>query len=126
MFPDVIAVAHLLGARVVPRIDEARSVSLAYLSPADPPEQIAALVQSAPYVVWELSAPGPAAHPAQEAASARRITTVDSLDGVLPGWRVGWIAGSEMADRLRGFKQALTICTTSVSQWAALAWLKSN
>jgi aspartate/methionine/tyrosine aminotransferase len=126
MFPGVIGVAHLIGARVVPHLGQASTVSLAYLTPGDPPEQIATLVQSSPYIVWDLSVLGYAPHPAQDPAIAQRVTTVNSLDGILPGWRVGWIAGSEMPDRLRGFKQALTICTTSVSQWAALAWLKSN
>lgn len=124
MLPDVVALAELIGARVMSLATA--PFGLAYLTPADPPDQIAAALNSTAYIIWDMSIPGAAPHPAQQTALAPRITTVNGLDSVLPGWRVGWIAGSDMADRLRGFKQALTICTTSISQWAAAAWLKSN
>jgi aspartate/methionine/tyrosine aminotransferase len=125
MLPDVIAVAHLIGAQVVPAVVDATSDYVAYLTPADPPDQIAAILRGNALVIWDMSIAGPAAHPAQDATIAPRVTSLDSLDPLLPGWRVGWLAGSEMADRLRGFKQALTICTTSVSQWAVIEWLKT-
>ncbi len=38
----------------------------------------------------------------------------------MEGWRVGFMAGSSAAGKLRAFKQSMTICTPSVSQWAAL------
>lgn len=38
----------------------------------------------------------------------------------MDGWRVGFMAGSGAAGKLRAFKQSMTICTPSVSQWAAL------
>lgn len=37
----------------------------------------------------------------------------------LTGWRVGFMAGSKAAGQLRAYKQSMTICTPSVSQWAA-------
>lgn len=41
--------------------------------------------------------------------------------------RVGFLACSAEAFRnLRDFKQALTICTTNLSQWAARAWLENR
>lgn len=38
----------------------------------------------------------------------------------LPGWRVGFMAGSSAHNKLRAYKQSMTICTPSISQWAAL------
>ena len=44
----------------------------------------------------------------------------------LAAMRVGYLACSADAYRkLRDFKQALTICTTNLSQWAAHAWLET-
>jgi aspartate/methionine/tyrosine aminotransferase len=37
----------------------------------------------------------------------------------LAGWRVGYMAGSSAANKLRAYKQSMTICTPSISQWAA-------
>ena len=65
-------------------------------------------------------------HPAQNEKLAARVVTIDSLSHRMAGWRVGWMAGSEAALRLRARKQAITICTTSVSQWAGLELLRSG
>ena len=43
------------------------------------------------------------------------MVTINSLSDRLAGWRLGWMAGSEAALRLRAGKQAITICTTAVS-----------
>lgn len=44
----------------------------------------------------------------------------------LESWRIGFLAASEQeTSPLRSFKQALTICTTSLSQWGALALWES-
>ena len=44
----------------------------------------------------------------------------------LAGMRVGFLACSaDTYRKLRDFKQALTICTTNLSQWAARAWLEA-
>ncbi|MEL6269684.1 MAG: hypothetical protein AAGK74_06720 [Chloroflexota bacterium] len=44
----------------------------------------------------------------------------------LRGWRVGWMAGHNLHAKLRSTKQSMTICTPSVSQWAALAMLEAQ
>jgi aspartate/methionine/tyrosine aminotransferase len=54
------------------------------------------------------------------------VVVIGGLDDVLPGWRVGWLAGSEVAEKLRSLKQSMTICTTSVSQWAAVALMNTD
>jgi aspartate/methionine/tyrosine aminotransferase len=40
----------------------------------------------------------------------------------MAGWRIGWIAASpEYIRPLKAFKQMLSICSSSISQWATLA-----
>ena len=70
----------------------------------------------------ELSAAG------RNLADARTIVVggLGARSGLL-SLRVGFLACSAEAFRkLRDFKQALTICTTNLSQWAAHAWLESR
>ena len=80
------------------------------------------------WVIWDLSfAPQmPDFHPAQNEKLRPRTVTVHSLSAHLPGWRLGWMAGSAAALSLRAGKQAITICTTNVSQWAGLEFLRSS
>lgn len=55
------------------------------------------------------------------AARTIMIANLGAAHGVTP-WRVGFLAVLEGdIGTLRGFKQALTICSTNVSQWAASA-----
>lgn len=55
-----------------------------------------------------------------------RMVITGGLDADMEGWRIGWVAGSEKAMQLRAFKQSLTICAPSISQWAALSHVKDN
>lgn len=57
---------------------------------------------------------------------ARTVTIGDiGLDAGMAGWRIGYLsAPTDTANGLRSFKQALTICTTNLSQWGALALLE--
>lgn len=68
-------------------------------------------------------------HPAQNAVLKDKVVTIGALgaeDG-LQSWRVGFFhAPSGEAPELRSFKQALTICTTSLSQYAALAVMEAS
>lgn len=103
------------------------AVAFVYLTPADKRADIDALLKDAAnngrVVVWDLSVGDSAAntfHPAQNAAVAANVLTIGSLSEAMPGWRVGWMAGSKVHNKLRAYKQSMTICTTSVSQWAAL------
>ena len=57
---------------------------------------------------------------------AERVILIGSLSKWyrMSGWRIGWIAGSAAHLKpLRDLKQALSICSASISQWAALAAL---
>jgi arginine:pyruvate transaminase len=119
----IAAPAALIGAGFTTQADE-DGISLLYLTPADDPAQRDALLQRAAahgwWVLWDMSVgSGSAFHPAQNPALVKKTITLGEVSE-LSGWRVGWMAGSEAANKLRAFKQSMTICTTSVSQWAAL------
>ena len=64
-----------------------------------------------------------APHPAAAGLRDRTITIGDVVaDQGAEAWRVGYLAApSSEVGPLRDFKQSLTICTTNVSQWGALA-----
>lgn len=120
---------QLLGARVVDSIQD--DVALLYITPAVYRETVLELLEQAEerdwWVVWDLSfAQLDGFHPAQNEALAKRVVTINSLSDRMAGWRLGWMAGSEAALRLRAGKQAITICTTAVSQWAGLELARSG
>ena len=123
---------HLVGAQPVDSIAAAKRVTVLYLRPNDNREVLAALLKRAEsenwWLVWDMSrtAARPDFHPAQNEKLAARVVTIDSLSHRMAGWRVGWMAGSEAALRLRARKQATTICTASVSQWAGLEFVRSR
>jgi aspartate/methionine/tyrosine aminotransferase len=77
------------------------------------------------WVIFEVM--GDAAfHPAA-AGLLEQTVTIGAIgdEAGLAAWRVGFLAAPEKnATPLRDFKQALTICTTNLSQWAALAHLE--
>ncbi|MCY4063222.1 MAG: aminotransferase class I/II-fold pyridoxal phosphate-dependent enzyme [Chloroflexi bacterium] len=120
---------HLSGARIVDSIED--DVSLLYITPDVYRETSIELLQRAEesdwWIVYDLSfaKTDPPFHPAQNPKLASRVVTIDSLSHHMAGWRLGWMAGSEMALRLRAGKQAITICTTAVSQWAGLEWVRT-
>ena len=122
--------AHLVGASVVDAIQD--DISLLYLTPDLYRETSIELLHRAEetdwWIVYDLSfaRTSPPFHPAQNPKLASRVVTIDSLSPALSGWRLGWMAGSEAALRLRAGKQAITICTTAVSQWAGLAYLRTR
>lgn len=125
------AAAQLVGATVTDDSD-ADNISLLYLTPADDTDTINQLLDRAEqnnwWVVWDLSftTGRPDFHPAQREELRSRTVTINSLSAHMAGFRIGWMAGSEAALRLRASKQALTICTTNVSQWAGLEFVRTN
>ncbi len=126
--------AELVGAKIVPNVSDASAIKLVYATPNDPVEALKPLMEQAKangwWVVWDVShsqKPSPTReggsntfHPAQDAALAPNVISIGSFSDTMPGWRVGWMAGSEMADKLRAYKQSMTICSTSISQWAGM------
>ena len=79
-------------------------------------------------VVFEVDDEVNTFYPAQLPAFGNRTVTIGNLGGDnLLSQRVGFIgAPAASAAGLRDFKQALTICTTNLSQWAVLAVLEDR
>lgn len=102
--------------------DDITDGTLIYLTGSDSQETInTALEKANPeacWIVWDVSHAGAETNPAQNDTWASRVVTVSDSEDVLPGWRIGWMAGSEKAGQLRSFKQSMTICSPSISQWA--------
>ncbi len=123
---------HLVGAEPVHSMEDAERLTVLYLRPDDEREALDALFKQAEredwWLVWDMSlaTARPNIHPAQNEKLAARVVTIDSLSRRMAGWRLGWMAGSAAALRLRARKQAITICTTSVSQWAGLEFVRSG
>jgi aspartate/methionine/tyrosine aminotransferase len=72
-------------------------------------------------IVFEADAGG--RHPAAQGLAEQTVTIGSlGLDDGMASWRLGFLAApAAKAGPLRDFKQALTICSTNVSQWGALA-----
>lgn len=121
----IAGAAQLAGVAITQAPTSA--TSLLYITPDDSPEMLEPLLQQALernwWVVYDLSRGSVSSefHPSQNPALTPRVVTLGSLSKAMPGWRVGWMAGSAMANQLRAYKQSLTICTTSISQWAGMA-----
>lgn len=120
----IAAAAQLIGAAVTDDA-AAENIVMVFLTPADNPAKRDAILEQAQanhwWIVWDMGAfsSDENFHPAQNPALAPKTITLGEINE-LAGWRVGWMAGSSAANKLRAFKQSITICTTSVSQWAAL------
>ena len=123
---------HILGADVVDTPADSDQISVLYLTPNDDRATVMDLLKLAEstdwWIVYDLSFATAVSdfHPAQNVRLANRVVTINSLSEELAGWRLGWMAGSEAALRLRAGKQAITICTTAVSQWAGLEFVRTS
>ena len=123
--------AHIVGAEIITTVGDPQAVSVLYLTPDDDEQTVIELLQQAArhdwWVVWDMSfaARQRDFHPGQQEGLASSTVTINTVSEHMPGWRVGWMAGSEAALRLRAFKQAISICTTNVSQWATLEHVRT-
>lgn len=111
--------ALLIGAETTSNLDHV-ALDMIYATPADSAEDIQRAGEHLPdaFIVFDTAVDGAGEwHPAQRWAD--RTVTIGEFE-TLPGWRVGWMAGSKAANKLRAYKQSMTICSTSISQWAAL------
>ncbi len=121
---------RLAGALIVrgaSSTDNTRSARVVYLTSAVPEKdqrELLSRVRDDALILYEIDDSISTFHPAQLAMFAERTVTIGDLgaEAGLLSWRVGFlIAPRPSAAGLRDFKQALTICTTNLSQWAALA-----
>jgi aspartate/methionine/tyrosine aminotransferase len=107
-------------------IDELNDGTLIYLANNDPQDTVDAILENANaetcWIMWDTTVSESDFHPAQNEKWASRTIMIGSTEDVLTGWRIGWMAGSLMAGKIRGFKQSMTICSPSISQWAVYGW----
>ena len=125
--------SHLQGSSVlkdVPLVystDDLTDGLLIYLTSDDPQDSVNTILENANsetcWIVWDTTIGESNFHPAQNPKWASRTITIGSTEDTLKGWRIGWMAGSSMAGKLRSFKQSMTICSPSISQWAAYGWV---
>jgi aspartate aminotransferase len=117
-------------ARLVKPGDELENVKALYLTSDTDEVQRDTYFQQAKENNWWIIFEATSAdkfHPAQNVALKDKVITIGSIGKSqgLESWRVGFLqAPKGEAPELRSFKQALTICTTSLSQYAALAVLE--
>lgn len=126
---NIHGAAQLAQANIVNALVNPQDVSVVYLTPHDGQKIVEEVVNLTAthdwWIIWDRVYGREQHHPAQNKAIASKVVTVGGLSYRLPGWRIGWIAGSEMAGKLRAFKQSMTICSTSISQWAALGLVEN-
>lgn len=71
-------------------------------------------------VLFEVDEPESGFHPAQVEGFAGRTVTIGDMGEA--SWRIGYLhTPRAMGAGMRDFEQALTICSTNLSQWACLA-----
>lgn len=95
------------------------AVSALYVGAANDADLLARAVAAGWMVIWHTGSVGDDIGVAAVDGAESRTVIIGELEDTLPGWRVGWMAGSEQASALRAYKQSMTICSPSVSQWAA-------
>lgn len=112
--------------------DDIGSAKVVYLTSTASEEEQRKLLSQArddAFILYEVDDSTNIFHPAQLATFGKRTITIGNLctEEGLQSWRVGFlVAPKPSAAGLRDFKQALTICTTNLSQWAALALLEQE
>lgn len=127
-----VALAILLKVPLYPALVQEQSAQwdgVLYLRATDPREHIQALITAAPAdmpILWDTRGTTDSYHPAQDPTLSARVTSFGVFDGIDEGWRVGWLAGGAAHGAMRAYKQSMTICTPSVSQWAALHHLEAG
>lgn len=122
--PELISGAGVLrSVTMAPSPDDAVLVHVLASTGETMIRQLISQAGSSAIILFEVDDETSGFHPASiEGVSGRMVTIGGMLgDGALASASVGYLAGQFQSAGLRDFKQALTICTTNLSQWAALA-----
>jgi aspartate/methionine/tyrosine aminotransferase len=101
-------------------------VSAVYAGAGASPDWLAQAVDNGWWVIWPAMFAGHDSSIARVVGAAARTVVIGELEDRLPGWRIGWMAGSEQANALRAYKQSMTICSPSISQWAAYGLVSAD
>ncbi len=126
----VAGAANLVGAPMHQKVTDTEKVGALYISAHDTGTGIDTLLAEAVAhgwpIIYEPYYGSPTHHPSSDPALRPLTVSLGDLEPRIPGWRIGWMAGHKDHARLRAFKQSMTICSPSVSQWAALAMLEAQ
>ncbi len=130
------AAERLRGAALLGRVDVVSTVPVVpagadsmYLTSSSTEASLRSHLSAAAFkmpILYEVDDSGNSFHPAQVRGFEGRTVTIGALHVGARGdsdcWRVGYLASpAGLSPGMRDFKQALTICSTNLSQWAALA-----
>lgn len=124
--------AHLMQGRREPEPDDfiVPEDDLAVVYIGNPGAKAKALLQLAQErdltVVWSTYMDLNDAGISQMPDLIPKTVLVGGLESGMAGWRIGWMAGHQDHARLRSYKQSMTICSPSISQWAALAMMEAE
>ena len=117
------SIAALTNIPIIEKSDEIVDGTLIYfngLHPQASAEEI--LARTNPdtcWVIWDITGNPPTEfNPGKLDHWLSQTIMTGSYDPFLPGWRIGWMAGSSKVGALKAFKQSMTICSPSISQWA--------
>ena len=130
--PERVAAACIVrDVRLVGPDADAHGPALVYLTSDTPAETrdpwLARAADEGWAVVFE-AAEESGFHPASAGLADATVTVggIGASQG-LEAWRVGYLAApAATAGPLRDFKQSLTLCTTNLSQWGALALMEEH
>ena len=122
---------RIAGAALIRRAEvagHAKAAKLVYLASSLGEDRLREMLQTLPsdaLVLYEVDESSSHFHPAQAPNFAERTITIGSLG--YASWQTGYLlAPDRLSAGLRDFKQALTICSTNLSQWAALAAMEAQ
>jgi aspartate/methionine/tyrosine aminotransferase len=116
---------RIAGAAIFRRLEvsaRAASVDGLYLTSSSSEAAMRGQIDSVPesaFIIYEVDEEISVFHPAQLPNCEQRTVTIGNLGA--ESWRVGYLVTPVFSSGLRDFKQALTICTTSLSQFAVVA-----
>lgn len=117
--------AQLRGARLATGDDKPDLLYLASSAPEPVLREVLAHCPAEAAILYEVDEHACGFHPAQVVGFAARTTTIGPLGA--PSWRAGYLLSPpELSPAMRDFKQALTICSTNLSQWAMLAAMREG
>jgi DNA-binding transcriptional MocR family regulator len=78
------------------------------------------------HIIWDMSQGTATVEPITSRNLTEKTLFIGTFPGVGDGWRVGWMAGHADHAKIRSYKQSMTICTPSASQWAVLKLLEGQ
>lgn len=108
--------------------DNSSNIRVLYIGASSPElsDWLQLAIQHNWWIIWNTTLADISSAISQDTQLASRTVLTGTFENDLPGWAVGWMAGSEMAGQLRAYKQSMTICSPSISQWGAYGMVSDH